>query len=82
MCMYLINSLHWKAAALGHVDICNWIIQKNQSTVSGVENKHRTPLFYATVPTDGGDTWDLLVNKGADPKHTDKVQIQVSKHTA
>ena len=60
---------------MGYQDICRWIIQKNGSTVQATDRKLRTPLFYATIPTDGGDIWDMLVHNGANTEHLDKVII-------
>ncbi|XP_037802012.1 inversin-like [Penaeus monodon] len=67
-----LNPLH-KAAALGHKDVVEFIVQKNQSTVFGQDNKGRTPLYYAAVAKDGGEVYEYLLNNGSDPVHNDQM---------
>ena len=63
--------LSFQSAALGHFDICQWIVQKNQNALFGQDKKGRTPLFYATIPTDGGQIYDHFMKCGADNTHVD-----------
>ncbi|KAK7079120.1 hypothetical protein SK128_023327 [Halocaridina rubra] len=66
-----LNPLH-KSAALGHKEVTEWIVQKNQSTVFAPDRKGRTPLFFAGVAKDGGEVYDMILRSGADRNHTDQ----------
>ncbi|XP_018007099.1 serine/threonine-protein phosphatase 6 regulatory ankyrin repeat subunit B [Hyalella azteca] len=66
-----LNSLH-KAAALGNVEMCEWILQKNQSAVFSSDKMGRTPLHYSVIPSDDNETYDTLIRGGADRKHVDR----------
>ncbi|XP_071517410.1 uncharacterized protein [Panulirus ornatus] len=66
-----LNPLH-KSAALGNLEVSEWIVQKNQSTVFAQDRQGRTPLFYASVAKDGGEVYNMMLRAGADPSHVDK----------
>ncbi|CAL4177582.1 unnamed protein product, partial [Meganyctiphanes norvegica] len=65
-----LNPLH-KAACLGHRTIVEWVLSQKQAPISVQDRKGRTPLHYAAVSENYPDIYEMLVNSGADEKHTD-----------